>query len=146
MKPNLFDYLAGALLTNGIIWTWTMAMNYLVSAVPSFNLDILVAVTFLVFIVGSAVTSFLVCRRASSGHLNVGLKLAIVDFVFSITFMLSMVDPSVGLLVTLLICFFSGSFLGAYLALKSKLRRPLEKDEYSKGDEDSPQDLDENVS
>ena len=141
MKPNLFDYLAGALLTNGIVWMWTMALNYLITVMPSVNLDILVILTFIVFIGGSAATSYLVCRKTDSGHLNVGLKLALVDFLFSITFMLSMAEPSVGLLVTLLICFFAGSILGAYLALKTRLRRPPKKIEPPDVDEGSSQKL-----
>jgi len=138
MKPSLFDYLAGALLTNGIVWIWTMAANYLIIVQPSVSLDILVLLTFIVFIGGSAATSYLVSRRTDSGHLNVGLKLAAVDFLFAITYMLSMAEPSVSLLFTLLICFFAGSIIGAYLALKTRLRRSTIKIEPPDMDEDSP--------
>ena len=117
--PTLTDYLAGAMLANGFVWIWAQALPYL-SGIP---LTLLALASYIIYLSGGIVASYLVCKRASSRHLSVGLKFAVVTWAFSIVLMLSIAtEPTVGLAIALLVCFAAGGVAGAYLALRSTLR------------------------
>lgn len=117
--PTLTDYLAGAMLANGFVWMWAQALPYL-SWLP---LTLLSNISYIIFLSGGIVASYLVCKRASSRHLGVGLKVAAIEWIFSIILMLSITaEPTVELAITLLVCFAAGGVAGAYLALRSRLR------------------------
>ena len=117
--PTLTDYLAGAMLANGFVWIWAQALPYL-SGIP---LTLLALASYIIYVSGGIVASYLVGKRASSRHLAVGLKFAVVTWAFSIVLMLSIAtEPTVGLAIALLVCFAAGGVAGAYLALRSTLR------------------------
>lgn len=117
--PNLNDYLAGAMLANGFVWIWAQVLPYL-SWIP---FALLAWVSYFIYLSGGIVASYLVCKRTTSGHLAVGLKVAAVAWAFSILLMLSFAtEPTVGLAIALLICFAAGGVAGAYLTLRSRLR------------------------
>lgn len=123
--PTLTDYVAGAILGNGVVWIWYMSLFYLSSLIP---VTILADVSLFIYVFGGAASSYLVCRRASSGHLITGIKLAFVTWMFSFFLSLSFdFELTVSFFTTLLVCFVVGDVLGAYLALRSRLRRPKPK-------------------
>lgn len=118
-KPNLYDYVAGAMLASGFVWTWAQVLPYLLW-VPQ---TLLVVASYVIYLSGGIVASYLVCRRASSRHLFVGIKLAALTWGSSVFTMLSIVtEPTVELVVALLVIFVAGGVAGAYLALRSALR------------------------
>lgn len=117
--PNLTDYMAGAMVANGFVWMWAQALPHL-SWIP---FTLLAEASYVIYLLGGIVASYLVCKRASSRQLIVGLKFAAIAWAFSIIMMLSIAaEPTVGLAVALLVCFAMGGVAGAYLALKSRLR------------------------
>ena len=120
-KPNLNDYMAGALLSNGIIWMWAMAVNTLQPFIPMEVGFILGLVTFIFFIGAGTIASYLVVKRSSSDYLKVLLKLVASEIIFSIIFILSFVNPSIELITVLFFSFIVGGFFGLYIAVRPKL-------------------------
>lgn len=122
--PNLYDYLAGAILANGFVWIWAQTLPHL-KGIPAI---LLAVISYIIYLAGSIATSYLVCKRTSSKHLFVGIKLAALTWVFSIFLMLSIAaNPTYGLAIALLIIFVGGGVTGAYLTLRSTLRPRREK-------------------
>ena len=118
-SPSLNDYMAGAMLANGFVWIWAQVLPHL-SWVPY---TLLAAASYVIYLAGGIVVSYLVCKRTSSRHLFVGLKLAAVTWIFSIFVMLTIAtEPTIGLAIALLVIFAAGGVAGAYLALRSALR------------------------
>lgn len=119
--PTLTDYIAGAILSNGFVWMWYMSLFYLSSFFP---VTILADASLIIYLLGGAVSSYLVCKRASSGHLVTAVKLAFVTWIFLLFLSLSFdFELTVSFFTTLLVCFVVGDVVGAYLALRSRLRR-----------------------
>jgi len=115
--PTLFDYAAGAMLANGFVWIWYQALPYL-SWAPA---AILADAEYISFLLGAIISSYLVCRRASSKHLSVGLKVAAAASALNLFFVLSSnIENVIGFAVVVLVIFAVGGVAGAYLALKSK--------------------------
>ncbi|MEM3069323.1 MAG: hypothetical protein QW638_00260 [Candidatus Bathyarchaeia archaeon] len=123
--PTITDYMAGALLANGPIWMWRMAIGYFsdwFSALPS---ALLGGVSLIIYVAGGSLASYLVCNRAEKGPLLAALKLIAAEWAFYIMMMISTIpEPSLGQASLSLICFIVGGFLGAYLSTKRRLRRP----------------------
>ncbi len=125
--PNITDYMAGALLANGPIWLWTMTIGHLSSIFSALPPSLLGGLSLIVYVAGGCLASYLVCGRAEEGLLLVALRLAAAEWAFSIMMMLSIIpEASLGQALLLLICFVVGGFIGAYLSLKRRLRRPRE--------------------
>lgn len=121
--PNRNDYLAGGMLANGVIWFWNQALATIsvFSKIPS---SIMAYITFIVYFLGAIIASNLVCRRASSKHLIVGIKFALISWFLSIIIMLSMVtQPTLGYAFFLLILFLGGGLTSSYLVTRSRLKK-----------------------
>lgn len=124
-SPTLTDYMAGAFLGNGFIWMWTMTLSYLHIILFIVPPPILILLSFMIYVTGGAVASYLVCGRAEGGYLHVALKLIAAEWAFSLMMMLSIAsEPSLGQALFLLTCFIIGGFIGAYLSTRRRLRRP----------------------
>jgi hypothetical protein len=122
-NPTLTDYMAGTMLANGFVWIWSMILTYFPDPISRIPIVILAVTAYAVYISGSAVSSYLVCKRTSSNHLMVGLKLAGLAWLFSLIMMLSSTTgPTLGSAVMLLVCYMAGGLAGAYMALRSELR------------------------
>lgn len=121
--PTFFDYAAGAMLANGFVWIWYQALPYL----PWVPATILADLEYLSFLLGAILSSYLVCRRASSKHLSVGLKVAAAASALNFFFVLSSnIENVIGFAVVVLVIFAVGGVAGAYLALKSKFGQKVE--------------------
>lgn len=122
--PSTTDYLAGAMLANGVVWIWLQSLDNLSTMFSKVPLGLLVDASFLIYLAGGVVSSYLVCMRTTSGHLLVGVKLSALAWVISLFFVLtSPAEPTLGFVLSLLVCFVAGGVAGAYLALKRMLRR-----------------------
>lgn len=116
--PTLFDYTAGAMLANGFVWIWYQALPYL-SWVPA---TILADAEYVSFLLGGILSSYLVCRRTSSKHLFVGLKVAAAASVLNFFLVLSSnIENVLGFAIVVLVIFAVGGVAGAYLAPRSRL-------------------------
>jgi uncharacterized membrane protein YoaK (UPF0700 family) len=105
----LFDYFAGAILMNGLA-----AMVIFLS--PSGLLSIPL------WFFAAGVSAYLVCRRATKQHLIVGIKTAAVSIVLGVVMIPTFSTLEISQIITVLICYFVGSVVGAYYALKQQLR------------------------
>jgi hypothetical protein len=122
-NPNLTDYMAGTMLANGFVWIWSMIHTYFPDLISRIPIVIQAVIAYAIYISGSAVSSYLVCKRTSSNHLMVGLKLAGLAWLFSLILMLSSTTgPTLGTAMMLLVCYLAGGLAGAYMALRSELR------------------------
>lgn len=124
-QPELSDYIAGAMLANGIVWTWLQGLSAMRGFFSKVPVGILADISFVIYLLSGIIASYQVCKKASSNHLAVGVKFALFAWGLSLLIMMSMVtEPSIGMATTLLVCFAGGGIAGAYLSLRSRLRRP----------------------
>jgi hypothetical protein len=124
-QPELSDYIAGAMLANGIVWIWLQGLSAMRGFFSKVPVGILADISFVIYLLSGIVASYQVCKKTSSNHLVVGVKFALFAWGLSLFIMLSMVtEPSIGMATTLLVCFAGGGIAGAYLSLRSRLRRP----------------------
>lgn len=123
-KPTTNDYLAGAMLANGIVWIWNQALRTMPNFFSQVPPGILADITYVIYLIAAIVASNQVCTRASSMHLIVGIKSALFSWVLSLIIMLSMApNPTIGLALSLLLCFLAGGVVGAYLIIQFRLNK-----------------------
>ena len=121
-NPTITDYMAGVMLANGIVWIWAMALATFSDFFSRIPYVLLAFIAYVMYILGSTLASYLVCKRTSSKHLVVGLKLAGLAWFFSLIMMLgSTTGPTPALAIVLLVCYGAGGIAGGYLALRSEL-------------------------
>ena len=113
-KPVLFDFFAGAILTNGLS---TMAL-YLAAYEPFFILLLIP-----LWCLAAAVSSYLVCKRTSRDHLIVGVKTALISIALGVITIPTFQTLDLGQIIVTLACFLVGSIGGAYVALRDQLKR-----------------------
>jgi hypothetical protein len=123
-QPNINDYIAGAMLANGIVWVWMQALPFFIESVDQSIVAAVAELSWIVFIFGGYISSRQVCKRADDKHLLVGIKLAAVSWIMGIFIMLTLAPmPDTGLTVALLICFVAGGVLGGYMTVRDRLKR-----------------------
>lgn len=123
-KPTLTDYMAGAMIANGFVWISRQALPYFKWVPPV----ILANALYVIYLSGGIVSSYLVCIKTTSKHLLVGLKLGATAWALSLFFMLSStLEDILGFAFVLLVIYAAGGVAGAYLALRTRLRRPRVK-------------------
>jgi len=121
-KPVIFDYFAGGLLTSSMVWFWLQFIAYF----P----DIPIESLGLFYIAASAASTYLVCRRTTRGQLGVGLKTALASWVITVLILLSFrLELNTDFLIQLSIGYFFGSMVAAYLALRSRLKKSVQRPE-----------------
>jgi hypothetical protein len=77
-----------------------------------------------IYCISAAASSILVCNRAKTEHLLVGLKVAGGAFVASIILAVNIsASLNFGLLIVRLFCYIIGGSVGAYYVLKKQIRR-----------------------
>ncbi len=121
-NPTITDYMAGVMLANGIVWIWAMALATFSDFFSRIPHVILAFIAYVIYILGSTLASYLVCKRTSSKHLVIGLKLAGLAWFFLLIMMLGATTmPTPALAIILLVCYGVGGMAGGYLALRSEL-------------------------
>lgn len=121
--PSMNDFLAGAMLANGITWIWMQAVPVLFKEANSLVVSLLSDVSYIVYVYSGYIASIQVCKRADTNHLNVGLRQAGWAWVMSLIIMETMYEFSGGLALVLIICFAAGGFLGGYMTVRKRLNR-----------------------
>jgi hypothetical protein len=115
-KPSTIDYMAAAALAYGIIYFWIELK--MVAGTPSL-------LAYPVYYLAGLVPSYLVCRRADSAHLAVGIKAALASWGFTAVTLLAFVEgSSLAFFGILLTCLVLGGVTASYLALKQSLSQP----------------------
>jgi hypothetical protein len=112
-KPKIIDYLAGAILTNGLS---TLAI-YLAVFEPLFGYLLIP-----LWCLSAGIASYLVCIRTTKEHLLTGAKTAVISMVLGVIMVPMLGGLDLGSILLILVCFFIGSIGGAYYALRRQLR------------------------
>lgn len=122
--PNSSDYLAGAMLANGVVWVWNQAVGAMPNIFSQVSPGILADITYVIYLSGAIVSSNQVCKRTSSKHLIVGIKSGLASWVLSLIVMISMApEPTIGMALSLLLLFLSGGVAGAYFVIRARLNK-----------------------
>ena len=123
-EPTNNDYMAGAMLANGIIWVWMQALSLFRAQASQLPIKLLADLSYIVYVFGGFFAAYQVCKRADSQHLKVGVKTALYSFALTIFIMLTMSsEPSFTLLVSIMLCLFAGGILGGYMHIRSRLQK-----------------------
>ena len=123
-KPNNTDYLAGAMLANGIIWIWMQALSLIGEDVFIVPKGLLTDLSFLIYIFGGYYAASQVCKRADTQHLIVGLKTAGYASVMAMVIMLTMISQlNIGIVLSISISLLAGGVLGGYMHIRKRLQR-----------------------
>jgi len=112
--PKIFDYFAGAILTNGLA---TMAI-YLAAWEPFFQYLLII-----LWFIAAGVSSYLVCMRTSKQHLLVGAKTAVASIALGVVMIPTLQGLDLFILAQILVCYLIGSIGGAYYALREQIKR-----------------------
>ncbi|MCW4050259.1 MAG: hypothetical protein NWE89_11060 [Candidatus Bathyarchaeota archaeon] len=122
--PTQTDYLAGAMLANGIVWVWMQALSLFRGVTSQLPIRLLTDASFLVYVFAGYFSASQVGKRADTKHLNVGLRTAGYSWIGSLIIMFTMAsEPTLSLAVTLLICFVAGSVVGGYMIIRRRLQK-----------------------
>lgn len=123
-EPNNTDYLAGAMLANGIIWIWMQALSLIGEDVFIVPKGLLTDLSFLIYIFGGYYAASQVCKRADTQHLIVGLKTAGYASVMAMVIMLTMISQlNIGIVLSISISLLAGGVLGGYMHIRKRLQR-----------------------
>lgn len=120
-EPSLNDYLAGAMLANGVIWMWMQLIQIFGSRISEYS--IIADLSFIVFILAGYVAAFQVGKRIDVGHLTAGLKTAGYGLIMALIIMYtSWPAASSRLALTLMICLVFGGVLGGYMNIRRRIK------------------------
>jgi putative membrane protein (TIGR04086 family) len=123
-EPTRTDYMAGAMLANGIIWVWMQALSLFRAQASKIPTSLLADISYIIYILGGYFAAQQVSNRADSQHLKVGVKTALYSFAMTIFIMLTMSsEPSFTLLTSIMLCLFAGGILGGYMHIRKRLQR-----------------------
>lgn len=122
-EPTPSDYMAAAMITNGIAWGWMQILGSgsILSQLPIRYLSDL---TFVVYLFSGAVGAYLAGKRADKKHLAIGLKTSVYSLGLSLLIMLtSAPEPTFGLFLALGLSFAAGSIFGSYRIIHNRLAK-----------------------
>lgn len=120
-EPTPSDYMAAAMITNGIAWGWMQILGSgtLLSRLPTRFLS---DITYVIYLFAGAVGAYLAGKRADTKHLIIGFKSAAYSLGLSLLIMLtSAPEPTLGLLLALTLSFGAGSIFGSYRIIHNRL-------------------------
>jgi len=120
-EPTNNDYMAGALLANGIIWLWMQSLTMFsgfMSRIPS---ALLVDLTYLIFIIAGFISSQQVAKRSESNQLIVSLRSTLYSWAGSLLMMLSMPSPTLSFALIVFVCLMIGAIAGTYMLIRSRI-------------------------
>lgn len=123
-EPSNTDYLAGAMLANGIIWIWMQALSLIGEGAFIVPKSLLADLSFLIYIFGGYYAATQVCKRADTGHLIVGLKTAGYASVMALVIMLTMISQlNIAIALSISISLLVGGVLAGYMRIRKRLQR-----------------------
>ncbi len=110
------------MLTIFTVWFWAETVKTFpwISEAPYLPLT---AASLLVYMLGGAISSFLVLDRIDSFDLMVGVKVGVITSIASALYFSLIAGPDPNLIMALIISFIIGGYLGAKLRIWSATRR-----------------------
>ena len=123
-EPSNTDYLAGAMLANGVVWIWMQALSLIGEDAFIVPKVMLADLSFLIYIFGGYTAATQVCKRADTGHLIVGLKTAGYASAMALVIMLTMISQlNIAIALSISICLFVGGVLAGYMHIRKRLQK-----------------------
>jgi hypothetical protein len=117
-QPNIYDYVAGAMLANGVVWMWMQAPSVFKEYTSKVPAALLADMGYVVYILGGYYASRQVCKRADEKYLIVGVKLAVASWIMGVFIMFTLApELDARLMFALLVCFTAGCVLGGYMTV-----------------------------
>ena len=121
-EPTNNDYMAGALLANGIIWLWMQSLTMFSGFLSRIPPALLVDLTYLTFIIAGFISSQQVAKRSDRNQLIVSLRSALYSWAGSLLMMLSMSGtPTISFALIVFICLMIGAVVGTYMLIRSRI-------------------------
>ena len=121
-EPTSNDYMAGALLANGIIWLWMQSLTMFSGFMNRIPPALLVDLTYVTFIIAGFISSQQVAKRSDKNQLIVSLRSALYSWAASLFMMLSMSgSPTLSFALIVLVCLMIGAVVGSYMLIRSRI-------------------------
>lgn len=116
------DYMAAAILANGIIWFWILSLNMFSGFTSRINPTLLVDVTYITFILAGFISSQQVAKRSKRNQLIISLRSAIYSWAGAVVMMLSIQNtPTIKFALTVLVCLLLGAVAGSYMLIRFRI-------------------------
>lgn len=125
-EPTNNDYMAGAILANGIIWFWILSLQMFANRLSGINPSLLADMTFITIVVAGFVSSQQVAKRSERNQLIVALKSALYSWAGSLLMLATtpnvLISP-----ITFLLCLIAGGILGSYMLIRMRINERKRK-------------------
>lgn len=123
MAQSENDFMAGAMMANGIVFVWMQALSVFRQYVSQLPPRVLVDASYVIYILAGYLASRQVTKRAKGKYLKAGLKTAGYSTIMGLLIISTMnSEPGIGFAVILGVCYFAGSILGSYMETKARLK------------------------
>lgn len=120
-EPTNNDYMAGAILANGIIWLWLQSLPLFSSFTNRISPSILADFTAVTIVVAGFIASQQVAKRSDRNQLIVALRTGLYSWAGSLFMMLTAPQASITFALILLVCLIFGSVLGSYMLIRMRI-------------------------
>lgn len=121
-EPTSNDFMAGALLANGIIWLWMQSLTMFNEFMSRINPTILADFTYVTIIIAGFISSQQVAKRSDTNQLIVALRSALYSWAGSLLMMLSMAGgPTYSFALIILVCLLIGAVVGTYMLIRTRI-------------------------
>ena len=121
-EPTSNDFMAGALLANGIIWLWMQSLTMFSGIMSRIHPTILADFTYVTIIIAGFISSQQVAKRSETNQLIVALRSALYSWAGSLLMMLSMAGgPTISFALIVLVCLAIGAVVGSYMLIRSRI-------------------------
>ena len=122
-EPNQADYMAAAILANGIIWFWMESLKMFSGFTSRIHPTFLTDLSYLTFIIAGFISSQQVAKRSDRNQLIVALRSALYSWAGSLFMMLSMPgSPTISFALIILVCLIVGAVLGSYMLIRWRIK------------------------
>jgi len=113
--PNILDYLTAGIIANTFKILWDLAINFY---------PVLDYISFIIYIIGGGLVTYLVCNKASRDFTLVSVKASVASWATTMFFYQINILEIQGLTfaLILLISYTVGGYIGAYLYQKEKFK------------------------
>jgi hypothetical protein len=121
--PSENDFMAGAMLANGIVFVWMQLLSIFRQTASEFPQGVLVDISYLIYIFAGYISTRQVVKRTGKEHLKIGFKTAGYSSIMGLLIIFTLTkEPTMNFAIILAVCYFAGSILASYLELRARIR------------------------
>ncbi|MCW4012106.1 MAG: hypothetical protein NWF07_03840 [Candidatus Bathyarchaeota archaeon] len=126
-EPTSNDYMAGAILANGIIWLWLQSLQMFSGFTSRISPGILADFTAVTIVIAGFISSQQVAKRSERNQLIVALRSALYSWAGSLFMMLTSPNASITFALILFVCLLAGGVLGSYMLIQMRINERKRK-------------------